>query len=224
MIIISKLVPSNIIDELNRLGISVLKAGKAININNETAYHPDMLFYRYTNNSAVCAIQNDFVHNLDIFKKSVTLKEGYPSDCVLNCFKTNKLLICGKHTDKSIIDDAEEAKLQIIYVKQGYAACSTVRLYNDSFITADEGIYKALKANGCNVLKVSNDGIKLNGYNCGFIGGTVLYANSKFAAFSGKISEHKSFSEIKSFCNNVNIEVCELSSESLYDYGGYFEI
>ena len=222
-IIISSLVNDDITTELDKIGIQYIKGGKSSNIDNETAYHPDMLFYPLQNGEIL--VEKGFVHNLDTFfkiKESKTKLLGkYPFDCRFNCFTAGNKLICGKGVAEEIKDDAQNAALDIVYVNQGYSACSTAKLNNDAFICSDIGIYKTLTYLGFDAIFVESEGIALNGYNCGFIGGCVLYTNKDIIAFSGCIENHKQYNDIKSFCANYNISAYSLSKSRLYDYGGF---
>lgn len=224
-IIISRLVPKQIVRELNTLGINTIKAGKSININNETAYHPDMLFYKLSNGSILTAKQHNFNYKqIPHCIHYVNLNDEYPKDCILNCIRTARELICGKNAHPVIIEDAKKAGLTIEYVKQGYVACSVVRLNCEAYICSDIGIYNKLVKLGFDALLVETTGIRLNGYSCGFIGGTALAVNKEMIAFSGKVSKYKDFSKISAFCKNYNITVVELSNDILYDYGGYIQL
>ncbi len=223
IIIISSLVSNDILEELDKIGIRHVKGGKSSNIDNETAYHPDMLFYPLQNGEIL--VENGFIHNLDTFfkiKESKTKLLGkYPFDCRFNCFTAGNKLICGKSVAEEIKEDAQNAGLDIIYVNQGYAACSTAKLNGDAFVCSDISIYKTLENLGFDAILVDNRCIRLNGYNCGFIGGCVLYANKDLIAFSGCIENHKQYNDIKSFCANYGITAYSLSKSQLYDYGGF---
>ncbi len=221
-VIVSQLIPNSIKNELSKLVDEIVCTGYAVNITNETAYHPDMLLYKLTDGNFISANQECFsdISKINI-KHYVNLREVYPNDCVLNCFRTRSELICGKNTNEDIVKNAVSSGFNVIYVKQGYAACSTVEVNEDAYISSDVGIVNALKRCGYDTLLVENDGIYLNGYGCGFIGGSVLMVSNEIVAFSGKVSEHKDFNRIKSFCNNYHVNLIELSNNPLYDYGGF---
>lgn len=225
-IIISSLVKDNIINELNTLGINCLKAGKSENIQGETAFHTDMLYYKLSDGTLLT--EKGFVHNLDTNVKILESREllggKYPLDCIFNCFTAGSNLICGKSTAREILNDATTHGYSICRVNQGYAACSTVRLHASSYICSDDGISATLRNLGFDVLTVTNNGINLNGYNCGFIGGCALYSDKELVTFSGDIRTHPDYHNIKAFCNNYNIKPYSLSNGNLYDYGGYISL
>ncbi len=225
-IMVSRLMPQEMVFELKKLSTTVLFCGKSVDISNETAYHPDMLFHKMMNGKFIAAYQSELLSE-DIKAKIdnyVNLGSCYPNDCSLNCFRTEGELLCGKGVSDVIVDDAKNNGLEIVYVKQGYAACSTIKLECGAYIGSDVNIYNSLIKLGYDALLVSNDGILLNGFNCGFIGGTVLYTDKNTVAFSGKVSEHRDYNAIKDFCKFHNTKIIELSQKQLYDYGGFHHV
>ncbi len=222
-LIVSSLLPENIRHPLACEGFELINAGRSSVICDETAYHPDMLYFLLPNNKLLLSPSLEPVHNLETFCECIVSKthQGakYPFDCVFNCFYTKYCLISGRYTAEEITKSCEELGLKRVTVNQGYAACSTVKLNSEAFITSDKGIAKALSENGHDVLLVSNDGVRLNGYKNGFIGGCAFTTNDT-VYFTGKIEAHESFAEIQSFCEKHNKKVKSLCSDPLYDYGG----
>jgi len=223
-VIASKILPSDIVYELKALGIECLQLWENPLISNETKYHPDMMFYKLTTGELLCSDKTPLVHKLDTFVKLLhsqsTPRDGYPMDCIFNCFFAKNCLFCGDSTASEIIEDALKAGLDICRVKQGYAACSTVKITDKAFISSDKGIVKALISKGNDALLVSNNGILLNGYSNGFIGGCALTTES-YIAFTGNVEKHGDYNNIKSFISNYNKRIISLSKNTLYDYGGF---
>lgn len=226
-VIASKILTDDIVSELKALDIECLQYWENPLINNETKYHPDMMFYKLTNGSLLCSGNIGLVHKLDTFVKIIrsntNAKDGYPKDCAFNCFFAKNCLIYGLSAAEEIIEDAACAGLELKSVKQGYAACSTVKVTDSAFISSDKGIVQALKATGNDALLVSNEGILLNGYNNGFIGGCAL-TTENYIAFTGDIKQHKDFNNIKSFAKNYNKNIISISNKVLYDYGGFITL
>ena len=216
--------PKEITDELARLNYKCVKAGKCSDIDNETAYHPDTLFYALWNDSILYVNGLNISHLSDINRTYLISKEkitaAYPNDCRLNCLRTAKALICGKNAMPEITADAKEAGLEIHIVRQSYVKCSTAQLNAEAFITSDTGIARVLKTLAYDVLLVTNEGISLNGYANGFIGGCLMESNGQYAAFSGRIEAHRDYEAMKSFSANHGIKLYSLSKKPLYDYGG----
>ena len=220
----SSLLSTDIINELYYNGIECIQGFKSPIIQNETAYHADMLFYKLKTGGLLASKSTYLVHKLDTFVEFLYSQkepeEGYPNDCIFNCFTSSSHLICGPNPCEEIIEDALKVGLQVLKVRQGYCACSTVCLGNDAFISSDAGIVKALKATGHDVLYVTNDGIKLTGYNNGFIGGCALCINDA-VMFTGAIENHKDYNNIKAFVSNYKKTLISLSNSNLYDFGGF---
>lgn len=222
-IITSSLLPENIVDELRILGYECVKGFKSPLIDDETAYHPDMLFYKLKSGKLLSSATVENVNKLDTIFSKIEPQGKYPNDCIFNCFFAKNSLICGRSVAEEIVEDAIKANLKISIVRQGYCACSTIKLNDSAFISSDAGIVNALKSTGHDALLVSNDGIKLNGYNNGFIGGCALSINN-IVAFTGVIERHKDYKNIKSFSNNFGKTLISLSKDDLYDYGGFIEL
>ncbi len=223
-IICSQILPNNIKNNLSSAGFTLVEGSYSTIIENETKYHPDMLYFKMLSNKLLVSDKINFVHNLDTFKivEKTRTPQGakYPKDCVLNCFRAKNHLFCGGYVAEEIVDECKRSKIEIIKVKQGYAACSTVKVTDEAFITSDTGIHCALIKHGYDALLVSNEGIKLNGYSNGFIGGCALVTEN-MVAFTGNIKKHKDYENIKAFTANYNKTIVNLNTDTLYDYGGF---
>lgn len=224
--IVSRLLPDKMRDVLFAYGYNCINAGINRAIDNETAYHPDMQFFKLQSNVLLCANALDEIDEISSVCRTVkNTKEAvcgtYPLDCLLNCFYANKSLICGRNVAEEIIEECDRTDRSVVRVKQGYAACSTIRLSEHSFITSDITVYKALTGIGCDAIKVSNEGIGLNGFNNGFIGGCAFVdADSEFVFFAGDISKYIDNTELIDFCRKHKKVPVSLSGDLLYDYGG----
>ena len=147
------------------------------------------------------------------------VSEQYPEDIGLN------LLVFGKHllgrTDKApreVLDYAEERGYTLHLVKQGYAKCSTCVVSDRAIITADPSIADAAESIGADVLLVSSQGVRLDGYGCGFIGGASGNDREK-VYFCGNVELHPDGAAITEFCRKHGREAVSLSEMPLYDYG-----
>lgn len=148
------------------------------------------------------------------------IAKDYPYDIAFNCvLLNNRLFHKLSYTDKAILKYAEQNNFELVDVKQGYTKCSTLIVDNNSVITSDEGLYKIYKSKNIDVLKVDNTKIALENFNYGFIGGTGGLVSKNKMAFFGKIKDHINYNNIKEFLSQRNIEIIELSSDKLTDYG-----
>lgn len=147
----------------------------------------------------------------------------YPQNILLNAVYINKRLYCKENSvAKAVKKYCNSNNIQIVNVKQGYTKCSTA-VFDDCFITADKGIFKAMRENGEEGLLIDSGDIELNGVDYGFIGGASFYDNGT-AYFTGDIKQHKSYKSIKDFLSERNIETVCLTNNRLYDTGGFIVI
>ncbi len=152
-----------------------------------------------------------------------TPSDSYPNDCLLNCFTINGVLITGKNCSESVIEFAERKNLEIKFVNQGYAKCSTAIVSEDAVITADKSIAAALE-NYCKVLVIDSGHIMLPGYNYGFIGGTCGKLSYDELAFMGNPYKHCDGRRIISFTEENNCEAVSLCNGELIDFGGFIPL
>lgn len=192
--------------------------------------HADMLFC-VIDDTIFC--YRDYVEDCKELKEAV-LNSGYkikyaenecgskyPDDISLNALVIGKHIICNKkHTDKAILQYAEEKGFSVINVNQGYCACSTLVLDDRNAITTDMGIKKALDLIGVNSIFVSTGGIALEPYNCGFIGGaTGKIGNTVY--FFGEIKRLLDKDKILRFITDLKYNIFQIPLGRVYDFGGF---
>ncbi len=108
---------------------------------------------------------------LEVVKSTSPRGPAYPSDVSLNCAEVGRILLCRrKSASVELLSAADECGLEVVSVKQGYAGCSTL-VFGSSAVTSDLGIFSALSSRGVDCFFYPNEKIRLDGYNCGFIGG-----------------------------------------------------
>lgn len=161
--------------------------------------------------------------DLNIIKTTADISGKYPHNVLLNAKIIGNYLI-GKidSLDKSLVNNCLEAGYNLINVNQGYAGCSCLKVDDNSLITTDESIYKALENINFDVLKISNENISLFGAKrgeCGFIGGASVNLGNEILFF-GDISKHPEFQNIKHFCTARNVKISYIESIPLTDIGG----
>lgn len=141
----------------------------------------------------------------------------YPNDVLLcACCIGDRIIHNSKYTDASI---TENACTGIIHVNQGYARCTVLAVDDNSIITADEGVAEAARIAGMEVLKISNEGIELEGFDQGFIGGASFKAGGTIY-FTGKLGDHPDTEAIRVFIEERGLGCCSLTDKPLFDIGG----
>lgn len=144
----------------------------------------------------------------------------YPLDAIFNGLLIGDKLFCKCDTfSKEILAHAKKLGIKVISVKQGYPACTALKISENAAVTADRGMANALRGEGISVLDIENGGIYLPPYEYGFIGGAgALYGDTVF--FLGDISKHPYADKILSFIKENGKRAVSLSDEPLSDLGG----
>lgn len=226
---ISGLLPLEIEDELNDIGIITYRLGRTPNLMSELAYHPDILVNNFRKGMWICEsnakyIPEDFPNSL-LRESETELGDLYPFDCPFNNFRINKALVCGKRADYLIQAFAKYEGLRTIFVVQNYTKCCCIPINDVAVITSDYYIGRALSENGFDVLRVNDsDDIRLRGYSRGLIGGCAGMLSKDLLAFTGNLNKYKYGDDIRDFCANHHVDAFSLTSSGMYDYGGILPI
>ena len=162
----------------------------------------------------------DTIKGYKIVKTTHLCSKEYPHDIGLNVLVIGKHIFCKReYTAHEILEYAQENGYKIVNVNQGYSSCSTLVVDENSAITSDKGIYEALQNEGFDSLLVSTKEIKLEGYNCGFIGGSGCFFN-KTAYFFGKIERLQECEKISAWLKQKNYSYFSIFPGDVSDFGG----
>ena len=221
--LLSNKVPGKVTDIFENLGYGCVLLQDFKYLDTPVSHHPDMLFSllpsgkllcdeRYLKaNPELCETELEFL----VSKKH--LGKLYPNDIVFDALIYDDTVYGNV---SFIAPEILESCKNKVNVKQGYTLCSTL-VTDKCAITADKGIYNALKRNGVDVLEISPDRIVLEGYNSGFIGGASAFEPiSDTVVFFGDISAHKDFNKIADFLSEHGHSIKYLSGYPLTDFGG----
>lgn len=231
--------PNEIISELERNSAECLKLPPSSALPIPVASHPDMLFFSACSNAPTegkvelfsaenyrveypflfSTLENKLAKSTisyEISTEGIRVGNKYPNDIALNALEMNGILYSlTEHTASGIRDMFSKH----IRIKQGYAACSVLKLSEQAAITADINISNALQKNGIDVLLISAGNIRLSGYDYGFIGGA-SYCDGERVYFFGNVAKHPDYTRILEFCRKHGIEVAAFSNMPLTDLGG----
>ena len=145
---------------------------------------------------------------------------NYPADILYNACGMGDTVICNAaHTAPEVLSQYK----RVLDVRQGYAKCSICVVSDSAAVTSDEGIYKILKDNGFDVLKIRPGHIRL-GKMAGFIGGASGLLRRGLIAFSGDLMSHPDGAEIAAFCRNAGVDAVSLGKGELVDVGSIIRI
>lgn len=145
------------------------------------------------------------------------------SEVVLNIAKNDKYFFHNEKFTTNEIFEKLSLNRKYIKVNQGYANCSMI-CFKNHIITSDEGIYKTLKNEKINVEFVTTDGIILNGYKNGFIGGTCGFVSDDTLLFYGDVTKYKDYDIIKHIADEENVKIIFPKDEEFVDLGGIISL
>lgn len=216
-----------VIDELKRLGISVIEANELSEVYGTEKYHADISVIHLCNDNLLVAKNNTvLVHKLSSLGYNISLSEKtifgkYPNCTALNAVLLEDKMICrASSIDDKLMEYCKNNSIRIIPVKQGYARCSTAVVAENAVITSDSGIYRACVENSIDVLKIESGYIEIEGYDYGFIGGSCGKLSHDILAFCGDVKKHKNYDDMKAFALNYGVNLLSLSNKKLFDVGG----
>ena len=206
---------------LLKLGFNVLKAPSCHGLPTANASHPDTLFCKLGNNLFTYADYaeeampllsdiREYHRNVKISFVSDIPSPIYPGDCQLNAlYVGGKLYARRQSLSSSVGSFAESGGIELVGVKQGYPACSVMKIDENGAVTSDRGMADSLVKNGIDVLLISEGNISLPPHKYGFIGGA-SFVFSDTAYFFGDITTHPDAEKIISFIKS-------LTNSFLYD-------
>jgi len=218
-----------VISALRKYGADVIEIPNSNDLPIPVSNHADMMCCHcgigvvVTADEALCAqlIQR----GIDSRLICAPLKDKYPGDIALNCLVIGDCAIGRVDSlDRNLLLIFEENGIKTLNVKQGYARCSVAFVDEKSFITADKGIAKVLEAQGYEVLIVSQGGIRLDGYDTGFIGGCCGKISSGTMLFCGEVLSHPDGRRICDFLHSRGVTAECTHSGQLVDFGGFITL
>lgn len=209
------------------MGYEIIKIPPSPYIAQPVASHPDMLFFvargrlvcerRYYESNRETAELIAEKGGLRIETVSDMLSPDYPHDVLFNAAPIGERLICRLSSVSAAVRDLYAEK-EIINVKQGYSKCACLTVGDDAIVTADPSIAEKAEAAGLSVLRLKENGVRLDGYDCGFIGGA-SGDDGEHILFCGDLFRHPEGELIADFCRRHRREPISLSDDVLYDYG-----
>lgn len=230
-VIIDSRAPKAVKATLCDMGFSLIQMPTFPALQTPVSAHPDMLLF-IADKKVFCHADYQGIAKAELEEiadagyEIITTKENisaeYPHDVLFNALSLNKH-IYGKldNISELIKADAETRGISLHSVKQGYAKCSVARVGECAAITSDASIYKAITADGYDVLLISAGHIGITEYDTGFIGGC-SGCDGERLYFSGNIDLHPDADDIKRFCEKHGMQAVSLSDGPLFDIGTMF--
>ena len=206
-------------EAIARLGVQPVLLPPYRSLPEPVACHPDMLLYDMGDKLLV--YRDYYAKNKALFDGiSVMLTEHpagnkYPSDVGMDALALGEYLFClPRATCPEILN-----RHHVVPVKQGYTACSALKVSEHAIVTSDSSIADAAEGKGISVLRIRPGFIELPGYDYGFIGGTAFRLGDTLY-FSGDLSLHPDGDAIADFCENQGVTAKSLlAGKKLADLG-----
>lgn len=225
---------------MNKIYLSALAGKPLIEYLNDNGY--DTVFVTGTTDlSADSPVYREIITHADIYMcqlglwenskifmgNTAELKSHYPGNVIYNALCTEKYFIHNfKYTSPALLAEASAyrdfAGLIKVNVRQGYTRCCCLPVNEDSFITSDAGIAKALKSAGADVLSISPGHISLPGFDYGFIGGcggNIIVNKKHTIVINGNLKAHPDYEKIADFIKVRDIKLVFFEEYPLEDIG-----
>ena len=203
IIFVSELADRTFIDYLKTRGYVIL-VPKDERFESRTSSHPDLVISIIDDTLIIDKNAHvDIFNQLDVLGVPYVLGNSklsaiYPQDIAYNAVITKDFLIHNlNYTNPLLILHSAYTKKKLIKVKQGYTKCSTVVVDDNTVITADQGIYKAVK-DWMKVLVIQPGHVLLGEDFNGFLGGASA-GFEDMIVFHGDLSKHPDFLRIAEF-------------------------
>lgn len=213
---------------LIELGVDIVKTIKCESTYEAIAYHPDVVMHPVNDKDIVVApsVFEYYKDKLDpygfnLIKGELEVGMVYPHNIGYNVGRVGKLAIHKLgYTDPVLKNKLDEEGVEWVYVKQGYAKCSTLTVGHNHVITADKGIAKTLENQyGVIVCTIDPGYIELEGMEYGFVGGTGGMISERELVLSGSYDAHKSKKNIEVFLESIAVDIRMASNSRILDLG-----
>lgn len=220
-IIVNRNAPTDFINLLKKEGITPIPT-MDIGLSSSLCTHADLQIHRLNDDTFICDPRTfDYYRQIlpeyNILCGSELVSAPYPKDIPYNVLRVGETIIHHiDNTDPILLSYYREEGKKLLPVRQGYVACSVLKVTEDAVITADYGIAKAYKKD---LLLIQKGGILLTAFFYGFIGGSGGLISRNKILFCGDITKHRDYEAIRDFCNERDVEILYIEGK-LTDIGG----
>lgn len=215
----------HIVQALKGQGIGVIEVPPNPNLPAPVACHADMNLMHFGGEAIILASEHASVsaklreHGFTVLEQD-GLGERYPKDVALNTLLLGGCMFGHREGASSeAVEIAAQQGINFVPVKQGYAKCATVVVSDYAIITADTSIAKAAQNSGISVLQITPGEVLLEGYDTGLLGGACFKADHRTLVFTGDISRHSCYPQIKAFTAEHQVALEVLTFQELIDVG-----
>ena len=226
-------IPTEAERKLTLFGYRVITLPPFSRLSEAVASHPDMLITKigseYISYADYCEEASYVFTDLSLLSVGTgdrfvftadEVKAEYPHDVGLNSLRMgDKLFLRVASASETLIEKAKASGLEIIDVKQGYPACTVLKLTDTAAITADRGMAKILGKHGIRVTLIEQGNVSLPPHEYGFIGGAGEVHDGRLYLFGDPMT-HRNSDEIIAAAEAEGLKVVPLCSGGLIDLGG----
>lgn len=231
-VIVDFRMPEQMREKIRQCGAAVLPSVALPSVAQPLCGHPDIQICFSAPGCAVCAPEVFCYYKplLQPFGVRVVcgktrLDRNYPADIAYTVAGVGRYAITlVKQTDPVLLQELERSGKQPLGVSQGYAKCNVCVVREQSIITSDAGIAKAVETAGMDVLRICPGGIALPGYDYGFIGGASGLLPDGRVFFCGDITQHPDFLKIDAFFRARGAEYVFVPELPLTDFGSVLPV
>lgn len=231
--VIGETAPHALIGRLAREGYDVLRLPRETRLPPPVAAHPDLSVFFAPD--AVCTTAEYaqrakkeleyLCRAVDRPLRTVAGKVGhlYPQDVLLDALPMGGLLFCLPHATAPEL--TSHPAYRTVAVKQGYAKCAALPIGSHMLASADPSILRAAKEQGLETVRLTGGGIRLDGYNTGFIGGAASFApygGCDAVFFCGDLGRCPDGAKLTAAITSHGMRVCDIREAPLTDIGTIF--
>lgn len=225
---------------IKSLGYEIIENGFNLNTYDEIASHVD-IYYLKVGDMVFSAPEKKGLVPFNTVSCTTPIGRDYPTDIPYNvCVVGNNAIHNFKYTDNIVKFYLERHGYNLIDVEQGYANCSCCVLDDNSCITSDMGIAKALMDAGVDTLYAYEPDIKLkkrlsdifkdesrmsfvDSKMQGFIGGAMVRLGDTAILF-GDVENLVNGTKIQRFIEKKGLKFHHFEGLDVVDYGGVLEV
>lgn len=226
-VIIDYRASDEILNYIKKLNIEPIKSVKCPELHEPVDGHPDMVIHPIDFETFVIAPNvYDYYRNvlkslgIKVIKGGKTLNRNHPEDIAYNVARIGRYAVHNtKHTDQKLKYYLEEAGIEFIHVNQGYTKCSIAPAGENKALTSDFLIHEKLISYNIDCMYIDPKVVYLQGYDNGFIGGSLGLINDKIFLSTGKIFDENISLSLRNFIKAAGYIYDEASNQQIIDLG-----
>lgn len=231
--ILSAGAPERMAALLRENGYETIRLPENPNLPAPTAAHPDLSVFfatdailttpSYAKRAAEPLMQISQATRLPVRITRRETGNRYPQDILLDALPIGNRLFC--LPDATANELTAHPAYRVIPVRQGYAKCAALPVGDHALASVDPAILAAARQEGLDILPLSPGGIRLEGYDTGFLGGAASFApygGTETVFFCGDLAAYPDGDRLKAFLASHGMTCRDLPGLPLCDIGTIF--